>query len=190
MGNSESFHCPQKENKFEKYGLKDLRIHVHKHSLLLVEDENTLNGLLNNFKISNDRYKGFDNLSEFFRKQSQYQCDTLIEKYIYEYVLSIHGKKGPNDVEISLSIKLIIEKDINGFWFGYNHFESLHPFRFDYKKNNQSAFLWSTNEMNKIEAYILDNIPYIYLDRFYQHEVLNLIEKYISKERNLVYPDV
>lgn len=108
------------------------------------------------------------------------------QQYVYDYNLSIKGDKGWDKVEIKLDIKLNVEKDNEGNWCIYNPFETSHPIRFQYKKNEQNGFLWYMNTMDEIESHLLTHIPYEQLNAY---EVIHVIKAYIQNEKDLLYPN-
>ena len=179
MGNThsvEDFENIKKE--FYDNGVDNCRMEINKHSIVLLEN----NFLNQNFKFTKDKKNAFQYLANYYAPTTK---DS--KQYVYEYGLSIYGKKGLDDVEISLKIKLMVEEE-NGYWCVYNPFETFHPIRFEYKKNNQNCYFWYMNVMHKIEAQLLENIPYT--DVMFDENIVNFIEQYISHEKALLYPTI
>tara|TARA_B100000424_G_C22818162_1_gene437784 strand:- start:190 stop:738 length:549 start_codon:yes stop_codon:yes gene_type:complete len=179
MGISHSVElCENIKKEIEMYGIKNCKVHIKKQSIDLIENKNFLMNLKQNFRFTKD--KELKNLSYYTQKSTN-------KEYVYEYEMCINGKKGVDDVEISLKINLTIEKDDNGYWCIYNPFGTFHPIRFEYRKNGEIRFFWYIQTMNKIESFLLQNIPYMDVYFFEKKDIMNVIKQYVFNEQALLY---
>ena len=104
-------------------------------------------------------------------------------QWIYGYIFRLEGLLECRRVSIILDIKLKVELDDNEKLKVISKSDS---YWFQYYVNDMEMYFLTITQLNKVEAYLLDNIPY---EQVTCHQnVLEAIQSHISKEKRVLYP--
>tara|TARA_B100000575_G_scaffold279648_1_gene268245 strand:- start:821 stop:1291 length:471 start_codon:yes stop_codon:yes gene_type:complete len=104
-------------------------------------------------------------------------------QWIYGYIFRLEGLFEFRRVSIILDIKLKVELDEKDELKVISKSDS---YWFQYYVNDMEMYFLTIEELNKVEAYLLDNIPY---EQVTCHQnVLEAIQSRISKDKRVLYP--